>query len=148
MCITKRKTVAYLQYVYNLEYVYHKEENCVMPAICLSSWFCVSQRGKLRHTYNMFIILILCITKRETVAYLQYVYNLDLLYQKERNCTMSTVCLWARFCVPENGRLYHSYSIFIILILCIRKRETILCLQYVYHLERGKLYHTYSMFLF
>ena len=61
---------------------------------------------------------------------------------------MSTVCLSARLCVPENGRPYHSYSIFIIWILCIRKRGAILCLQYVYHLERGKLYHTYSMVLF
>ena len=43
--------------------------------------------------------------------------------------------------------MYHIYSIFIISTLCIRKRETILCLQYIYHLEREKLCHTYSMFI-
>jgi hypothetical protein len=36
-----------------------------------------------------------CIRKRETVSYLQYVYALDFVHQKEGNCIIPTICLCA-----------------------------------------------------
>ena len=48
--------MAYLQYVYDLDYVYQKERNCMIPTVCLLSRLGVSQGGKLCHTYNMFMI--------------------------------------------------------------------------------------------
>jgi len=51
----KGGTVSYLQYAYVLDFVLQKEGNCVMHTICLLYRFCVSERGKLYHTYNMFM---------------------------------------------------------------------------------------------
>ena len=107
----------------------------VMHAVCLCSPFCVSERGKLCHTYSMFMFQILCIRKRETVSYLQYVYVLDFVYQKEGNCIIRTICLCSRFCISERWKLYHTYIMFMIYTLCIRKRETVSYLQYVYDLD-------------
>ena len=135
LCIRKRETVSYLHYVYVLDFVYQKEGNCIIPTICLYSRLCVSERGKLYRTYNMFMFQILCIRKRETVSYLQYVYVLDFMHQKEGNCIIPTICLCSRFCVSERGKLYNTYNMFIFQTLCIRKRETVSYLQYVYVLD-------------
>jgi hypothetical protein len=64
------------------------------------------------HACSMFMFSILRIRKRETVSYLQYVYVLDFVYQKEGNCVIPTVCLCSRFCVSERGKLCHTYSMF------------------------------------
>ena len=106
LCIRKRETVSYLQYVYDLDFVYH--------------------------TYNMFMSQISCIRKRDIVSYLQYVYVLDFVHQKEGNCIISTVCLCSRLCVSDRGKLYHTCNMFMFQIFCIRKRETVSYLQYVY----------------
>jgi len=45
------------------------------------------------HTCSMFMFSILRIRKRETVSYLQCVYVLDFMYQKEGNCIIRTLCL-------------------------------------------------------
>jgi hypothetical protein len=45
----------------------------------------------------------LCIRKRGTISYLTYVYDLDFVFQKERNCIIYTVWLWSRLCVSEIG---------------------------------------------
>jgi hypothetical protein len=84
--------VSYLQYIYDHDFVYQKEGNCIIPTICLFS--------------------VLCITKRETVSYLQYVYVLDFVYQKEGNCIIPTVCLCSRFCGSERRKLYHTNNMF------------------------------------
>ena len=124
------------------------------PITCLCSRFCASERGKLYHTYTMFIFWIMCIKKRETASYLHYVYFLDYVYQKEGNCIIHTTYLRPRFCVSECGKLHHinstymfyslgirkrklyyTYSMFMFYVLCIRKRETVSYLQYVYDLD-------------
>jgi hypothetical protein len=143
------------QHVYKLVQIIIIPPNCVIPTLCLWSRLCVAERGKLHHAYSMFIFYMLCIRKKETVAYLQYVHVLDFVHQKDRNCMIPTVCSWPRFCVSERVKLYDTYNMFIFCILCIRKRETVSYLQYVYVLdfvyqkasERAKLYHTYSMFM-
>jgi hypothetical protein len=163
--------VSYLQYVYIRYCVHHNEGNCIISTVCSWPRFCVSERVKLYDTYNMFIFYILCIRKRETVWYLHYVHDLDFLYQKELNCIIPTICLYSMFCVSERGKLYHAYSMFMIWILSIRKRETVWYLQYINDLdfvyqkelnciipticlyciicvsERRKLYHTYIVFM-
>ena len=53
---------------------------------CLCSRCCVSERGKLYHTYTMFIFWIMCIKKRETASYIQYVYDLDCVSEREELC--------------------------------------------------------------
>ena len=111
VCITKREAVSYLQYVDDLDFVYQKGGNCVMPTVCLCSRLCVSERGKLYLTYSMFMLQILCIRKTETVSYLQYVYALDFVCQKEGNCAIPTVCFVCRLCVSESRNLYHSNMI-------------------------------------
>jgi len=75
LCIRKRETVSYLQYVNDLDVVYQKA-------------------GK--------------------VSYLVYVYVLDFVHQKEGNCTIPTACLWSRLYVSERGKLYHTYNMLII----------------------------------
>jgi hypothetical protein len=80
------------------------------PITCLCSRFCVSEGTKLYHTYTMFIFWIMCIKKRETASYIQFVYDLDCVYQKEENCVMYTICLWSRFRVAARGKLYHTHS--------------------------------------
>ena len=77
---------------------------------------------------------ILCIRKRETVSYSQHVNILDLVYQKERNCVMPTVCLCSRLCLSKRGNL-HTYNIFTFQIVCIRMRETASYQQYIYVLQ-------------
>ena len=80
---------------------------------------CVSERQNLYHTYSMYILYDLCIRKRETVSYLQYVHDLDFVYQKDGNCIIPTIYLLSRFCESES----------------IRKRETVLFAQYIYDLD-------------
>ena len=123
--IKKFENVSYLQYVYVLDFVYQKEGNCIIPTLCLSSRFWVSKSLKLYHTYSMYMFQIVCIRKRETVSYLQYVYVLDCMYQREGNCILTTICLCFRLCVLENGKLYHTCNSFSFQIVCIRKRETV-----------------------
>ena len=82
-----------------------------MPTICLCSTFCVSEIGKLCHTHIMFMTLR--IRKRENVSYLHYIYVLDFLHQKVGNCIIRTILLCSRFRVPERGKLYHTYNMFI-----------------------------------
>jgi len=48
-----KEAVSALQYVYHLDFVYEKEGNCIITTMCL---FCVSERRRLYHTYNMFMI--------------------------------------------------------------------------------------------
>jgi hypothetical protein len=129
--IWKRETMSYIQYAYDVDFMYRKGKTCIIPTICLCSRFCVHERGKLCHTYSMFMIYILCIRKRGTVSYLhcvyvvdfvyprggtvsylQYVYVLYVVLQKEGNCVMHTLCLWYRCCVSERGKLYHTYNMF------------------------------------
>ena len=74
--------------------------------------FCVSERGKFSHRWSMFIFSILCFRKRETVSYLQYMYVLGFVYQKEGNCIIPTICLYSICCVSERGKLHHTYNIF------------------------------------
>ena len=81
-----------------------KEGNCIIPTVCLFSKFCVSERGKLHHTYNMAIHLIMCIRKKEAFPCLQYVYDLDFMYKKDGNCIIPTVCLCSRFCASEREK--------------------------------------------
>jgi hypothetical protein len=88
--IRMRETVSYLQYVYDINCMHQKGE-AVSYLQWLCSRLCVSERGKLYHTYNMFMIYIVCIREAETVSYLQYVYVLDLVYQKEGNCIIPRV---------------------------------------------------------
>jgi hypothetical protein len=135
LCIRQKETVSYLQYVHDLGFGYQKEGNCMIPTVCSWPRVCVSERVKLYHTYNMFIFYILCIRKRETVSYLQYVHDLECVYQKEGNCIIPTVCSWSRMCVSERRKVYHTYNMFILYMLCIRKRETESFLHYVYVLD-------------
>ena len=114
-CIRKRETVSYLQYVYDLYFVYQKEGNCIIPTLCLCCGFCVSERGNC-------VILTIC-------------YVLYFVLQKEGNCVMHTLCLWYRFCVSERGKLYHTYNMIMFQILGIRKRGSISYLQYVLDLD-------------
>jgi hypothetical protein len=71
-CVSERGKLSYLQYVYVLDFVYQKEGNCIIPIICLCSRFCGSERRKL--------------------SYLQYVYDHDCVYRKEGNCIIPTIC--------------------------------------------------------
>ena len=153
LCIRKKETVSYLQYVHDLEFVYQKEGNYMIPTVCSWPRCCASERVKLYHTYNMFIFYILCIRKRETVPYLQYVHDLDFEYQKKGNCMIPTVCSWSRMCASERRKLYHTYSMFMFLILCIRKyQKEGNCIMHALCLcsrlcvsERENMYHTYSV---
>ena len=95
LCIRKRETVSYLQFVHDLDFEYKKEGNCMMPTVCSWSRMCASERRKLYITYSMFMFLILCIRK----------------YQKEGNCIMHTLCLCSRLCASERGKMYHIYNI-------------------------------------
>ena len=173
MCIRKKEIVSYLQYVHDLVFVHQKDRTCMIHTLCLWSRFCVSERGKLHHVYSMFIFYMLCIRKKETVSYLQYVHDLDFVHQKDRtcmihtvcswldfvyqkklNCIIPTICLYSIFCVSERGKLSHTYSIFMFLILCIRKYQkernfitpTVCSWTRFWVSERGKQYDTYSVF--
>ena len=112
VCIRKRETASYLQYIYVLDLVYQKERNCIIPTFYSCSRFGVSEREKLHHTYSLFMFYIVCIRKRETTSYLQYIYVLDLVYQKERDCIIPKICLCSILCVSDRGKLYHTYSMF------------------------------------
>jgi hypothetical protein len=52
----KERKLSYLQYIYVLDYVYRKEANCIMTTICSLPRFCVSEKGRQYHTYNMIMI--------------------------------------------------------------------------------------------
>ena len=125
----------------------------MIPILCLCSIFCVSERGKLCHTYSMFLIYlvcigkaklyhtyimfmlwILCIWKSVTVSYQQYVYVLYVVYQKEENCVIHTICLWSRLCVSERGKQYHIHSMFMNYMLFILNRENVSFIQCAYDL--------------
>ena len=139
-------------YVYDVDFMYRKRETCIIPTICLCSRFCVHERGKLYHTYSMFMIYIFCIRKRGTVSYLHCVYVVEFVFQKEGNCVVSTVCLWSRF----NNRKWENCIIPTICLcsgFCVSERGNCaiptICLCYRCCVsERRKLYHTYHMFMF
>ena len=78
------------------------------------------------------MIQILCIRKKEPASYLQYVYALDCWNQNEGNCIISASCLCSRLCISERGKSYHINNMLILQIMCIRKRETVSYLLYVY----------------
>jgi hypothetical protein len=61
------------------------------------------------------------------VSYLQYVFDLDFAYQKERSCIIQTVCLSSRFCVSEIGKLHHTCSMVSIWIMCVWKTNRYHC---------------------
>ena len=124
LCIRKRKISSSLQYVYLLDFVYQKEGHFIIPTICLWSRLCVSEKGKLYHTYSMFMIEIVCIRKRKTVLCIDYVCDLESVYQKERKCIIPTSCLSSRSCVSERRKLCHAYNMCMIKTSCSRKRET------------------------
>ena len=65
-------------------------------------------------TNNIFMFHIVCIRKRETVSYIQYVYDLAFMHRKGGNCIIPAICLCSGVCVPERGKLYHTYSMFMI----------------------------------
>ena len=83
----------------------------------------------------MFIIQILGIKKFETVSYIQYVYVLDCMYQKEGNCIISIVCLCSRLYVSKRGKLYPNYNMSMFQTLCVRKWETVSYLQFFFILD-------------
>ena len=148
VCTRKKETALYLQYVYVLDCVYQEEGNCIIPTICLCSRFCASERGKLCHTYNMFMFQIVFYRKRESVSYLHYVYFPDFVYQKEGNCIIPTISLCSIFCVFEREKLYHSYSMFMMQLLCIRKTETVwlvskLCVSEIRNLCHSNMIGTF-----
>ena len=133
MCIRKRDIVSYQQYVHDLDSMYQ----------------IVSERGKLNHSYNIFMIQILRIRKRETVPYLQlmfmfqivcirnrenesyiqYIYDLNCMYQKGGKCMIYTIQLYF---IRKRGN-------YIIPTACF---DLVLCIS-----ERKKLYYTYSVFM-
>ena len=90
LCIRKRETVSYLQCVQAIYWMYQKEENL----LCMQyvNVLFLLERGKLYPTYLMFKFQISCIGKREPASYLQYVYVLDFVNQKEENRVIPTVC--------------------------------------------------------
>jgi hypothetical protein len=135
LCIRKMEAVSYLQIERNctisrmcvcsdnfgrkiralvcLFELCQKDGNCITPTIYLCSRFCVSEKGKQHQTYSMFMISILCIRKSETVSYLQYVYALDSVYQKQ-GTIIAIICLCSRLCVSEREKLYYTYSMFMV----------------------------------
>jgi hypothetical protein len=40
-----------------------------------------------------------------------------------QSCIIPTLCSWSRMCASERRKLYHTYSIFMFLILCIGKYQ-------------------------
>ena len=155
MWVRKRETVSNLQYIYDLDFLYQKEENCIIPTLCSWSRMCASERRKLYHIYSMFMFLILCIRKYQKegnwIIPTICLYS-RFVYQKELNCIIPTICLCSIFCVSEREKLYHTYSMFMFLILCIRKyQKEGHCIMHTLCLcsrlcvsEREKMYHTYS----
>jgi hypothetical protein len=86
----------------------------IRPILCLLPRSRVAERGKLYHTYCMCIFYIVCIRKRETASYLQFIYVLDFVYQKERDCIIPKICLCSILCAPDRGKLYHTYNMFML----------------------------------
>ena len=126
----------YLTYsMFMFQILSSRKRETILPIVCLCSRFYVAESGKLYPINSMFMLQILCSRKRESVSYLQYVYVLDFMQQREGNCILPTVCLCSRFHVAERGNLYPTYSMFMFQILCSRKRETVSYLQYVYVLD-------------
>ena len=108
LCSRKREAVSYIQHVYDLDFMNRKGWNCIIPSICLCSGVCVSEGGNC-------VILSICLCSRycvsergETVSYLQYVYVIDFVHQKEGNYITPTICLCSRFCVSEREELFHT----------------------------------------
>ena len=124
MCIRNRENVSYIHYIYDLNCVYQKggnvwyiQYNYIIPEkgetilYLYDLVLCVSERKKLYYIYSVFMIQTLCIKKRETVSYLQCVYDPEFVYQKYANCIIPTVCLIFRLCASERRNLYHSNMI-------------------------------------
>ena len=78
---------------------------------------------------------ILCIRKKETVSYIQYVYDLHIVDQKKGNCIILTACKYFRSYVSEREKLCHAYSMLMIQTMFIRMRETASYQQYIYVLQ-------------
>jgi hypothetical protein len=48
--IRKKETASYLQSAYDLCFVYHIYENCIIPTVCLVSRLCVFERRNVHHS--------------------------------------------------------------------------------------------------
>ena len=57
------------------------------------------------------------------------------MYWKEGQRIIPAACLFCRLCVSEREKLYHSKSMLMLYTLCIRKREIVSNLQYIYVLD-------------
>jgi hypothetical protein len=128
-----------------------KMRSSMMPIIYICSTLSVSERGKLCHTYNMFMFWSLCSRKREAVSYIQHVYDLDFMNRKGWNCIIPTICLCSGVCVSEGEIVSYLQYVYVLDIVYQKGGNCIIptiCLcSGVYVPERGKLYHTYSMFM-
>jgi hypothetical protein len=84
----------------------------IIPILCLFPRSRVAERGKLYHAYCMFMFYIVCIRKRETASYLQFMYVLDFVHKKQRDCIIPKICLCSILYVSDRGKLYHTYIMF------------------------------------
>ena len=108
LCFRKRETVSCMQYVYVIDFVHKKEENCITPTICLCSRFCVSGRGEVFHTYSMCLIQTLYIRDRGTVSQLQHCYDLgvrDMIIECLYVCLLDFIC-------ASTATLYSCFFLF------------------------------------
>jgi hypothetical protein len=72
--------MSYLQYVYDVDFMYRKGKTCIIPTICLCSRFCVHERGKLCHSYSMFMIYILCSSPLSDIQSLDQAHAVGMKY--------------------------------------------------------------------
>ena len=128
--------------------MYQKERNCIIPTVCL--W------GKPYHTYKMFMFYNLCIRKKETVLFLQYVYvlylyirkgetaaylgyaeGLKFVFHKEGKCIMPMICLQSSLCIMCLFWAYSNWMIRGTVLLFVlekwRKLYLIWCIYIVYY---------------
>ena len=129
-CIRKRETVSCLQYIYELDFVYQKMEDCIIPTAFLSSGFCVSERGKLYYAYSMFII------QKEESCIIPTVWFCFSLYISDRgklhhNCNMFMVQIY----LIVRGNLHHIYIMIVVQNLYITKRQIVSYLKHFYHFD-------------
>jgi hypothetical protein len=96
LCIRKKGTVSYLLYVPDLDFVHQKELNCIIPTIRLYSIFCVSERGKLSHTYSMFMLYSNPYIKARTV--LNHFYNLSSRVSEGQHPWWLFLCIKYSYC--------------------------------------------------
>jgi hypothetical protein len=129
LCIRKKETVLFLQYVY--------EGNRIIPTKCLCSIICVSERKKLYYSYSMFMSYFLYIRKGETAAYLGYAEGLKFVFHKEGKCIMPMICLQSSLCIMCLFWAYSNWMIRGTVLLFVlekwRKLYLIWCIYIVYY---------------